>query len=264
MNLRRELRGTIDDIERVFPFDGFLSEATYHMMYSISYALRKHMPTYENKRLLDIGSGAMEKTGIFKLLGFDCYAADDLNDPWHFEDNNRSKIMKYAKDLGIHFHLQENEDYSIPFKRNSYDVVCSISVIEHLHESPRSMLKQMGSFVRPNGLLLFVTPNSVNLRKRLSVLIGRTNYPGIEMFFASDGLWRGHVREYTLREAKYICKASGFEVLVCKTFESIVYEKLPIPFRQLYLLLVSLIPRTGSYLLVVCRKPESWEPVKEY
>jgi hypothetical protein len=121
----------------------------------------------------------------------------------------------------------------------------------------------MGAFARPGGLLVIVMPNSVNLRKRLSVLMGRTNYPPVDMFFNCIGHWRGHVREYTLRETEYICSASGFEVVSSTTFESLAHEKMPPPLRQLYLLLGNINKTLRSHLLVICRKPESWQAVKE-
>lgn len=262
-NLQAELRKAIEESREVFPFQDYITEATYHEMYAILRNLRKYLSGFRHKRLLDIGSGPMDKTGIFQMLGFECHAVDDLNDPWHLTDNNIIKIKKYAKDTGIEFYHQKLDENTIPFEANSFDVVCSLSVIEHLHESPRSLLNSMGTFAKPNGLMIIVTPSSVNLRKRLSVLMGHTNYPPVDMIFNSIGTWRGHVREYTLSEINYICRASGFEILLSRTFESLAYGKLTTPLRQLYLLLGNIIPSLCSGLLVICRKPESWQPIKE-
>ena len=121
----------------------------------------------------------------------------------------------------------------------------------------------LGIYAKDGGVLVIVMPNSVNLRKRLSVLSGRTNYPPVDQFFHSSGIWRGHVREYTLSEMEYICKQNGFEIVSSTTFEHLAQIKLRSPMRQLYMAIGSLMPSTRSGLLVICRKPPSWKAVRE-
>lgn len=263
MKQKSRFRNSFKKLQKVFPFKNYIDKAVYAEMYAISYELRKYLKEFEHKRLLDIGSGPMDKTGILQMLGFDCWAADDLNDPWHLRNNNINKINEYAKNIGIDFYHQNPGEYNIPFEVNSFDVVCSLAVIEHLHASPRGFLNSMGTFARPGGLIVVVMPNSVNLRKRLSVLLGRTNYPPVDMFFNCIENWRGHVREYTLKETEYICRASGFEVLSSTTFEHLAHQQLRTPLRQLYILLGNIIPTLRSGLLVVCRKPESWKALED-
>ena len=53
-------------------------------------------------------------------------------------------------------------------------------------------------------------PNAVNLRKRLDVLRGRTNYPPYQQFFQSDP-WRGHVREYAWDDLMQLAGFLGLE-----------------------------------------------------
>ncbi|ACF13899.1 Methyltransferase type 11 [Chloroherpeton thalassium ATCC 35110] len=257
------LRTALKETQKAFPFENYIDKANSLEMQAIIYELRKYLVDFEHKRLLDIGSGPMDKTGVFQSLGFECYAVDDLNDPWHLRNDNIDRIKEYAENIGINFYHQKPGEYNIPFEENSFDVVCSLAVIEHLHESPRGLLNTMGVFARPGGLLVIIMPNSVNLRKRISVLLGRTNYPPVDMFFNCIGNWRGHVREYTLKETEYICSASGFEILSSTTFEHLAHQKLRTPLRQLYILLGNIIPTLRSSLLVVCRKPESWRAVNE-
>ena len=250
-------------LQIMFPFPGYCDRTMLKEVSVIVRELRKYFPNFDQRRLLDIGSGPMDKTAMFKLLGFQCYAADDLTDPWHQRNDNADKIKEFAEQPGIEFFHQTATDYAIPFEPESFDVVCALGVIEHLHESPRGLLNTMGRFLRRDGLLVIAMPNSVNLRKRLSVLSGRTNYPSIDAFYHSTGQWRGHVREYTLSETAYICKAAGFEVVTQRTFEHLAYEKLSSPLRDIYLMLTSIVPTLGSGLLVICRKLASWEPQAE-
>lgn len=106
-------------------------------------------------------------------------------------------------------------------------------------------------------------PNSVNLRKRISVLLGRTNYSPIEQLYFSTDTYRGHVREYTLSETEYIIKQSGFEVVNSSTFEHLAQSKLKFPLRELYLGLGSIVNGFRSGLLVIARKPKDWVPVEK-
>jgi len=225
-------------------------------------ALSRQMTTFEGQRLLDVGSGPMDKTAVFARLGFSAYAVDDLGDPWHRLPGMLEKILAFGKKMGVHFHLQTADDYSIPFEENSFDVVTSIAVIEHLHDSPRHLLNAMGSQLRVGGLLVVVMPNAVNLRKRISVLMGKSNYnPVDEMLFTLEK-YRGHVREYTLGETRYILEQAGFVVLEASTFEHLAQQKLRRPARDVYLGLGRLVRGFRSGLLVVARKPANWEPMK--
>jgi len=262
VDLKTQLKKAFTELALAFPFKDYISSCCHYEMHVILYTLSKFLPCFKGKRLLDIGSGPMDKTAVFQLLGFQCSAVDDLSDPWHKRDDNISKIKAFADRMGITFYNQKAGDYTIPFETESFDVVCSLAVIEHLHESPRSLLNTMGIHLKENGLLVIVMPNSVNIRKRLSVLRGRTNYVPIDQFFYSLDTWRGHVREYTLAETEYICRQAGYEVVASRTFEHLAQEKLRFPLRQLYILIGSIFPSTRSGLLVVCRKPSAWVPVE--
>ena len=251
-------------VQQAFPIESYVGPSIEQEMLAIVRELEKHLPSFDDKRLLDLGCGPMDKTGVLRLLGFQCSAVDDLSDPWHLRGDNVEKIERYARELGIDFHRLREEDGPLPFEPESFDVACSLAVIEHLHESPRMLLNSMGALLKPGGLLVVMMPNAVNLRKRLSVLIGRTNYSPVDQFFHSSDTWRGHVREYTLRETEYMVRSTGFEILSSTTFESFSKEKLRLlAARVVYEALGNLVPSFRSCLLVVARKPSGWAPVEK-
>lgn len=262
MRLKGEFDTAFEAIQRDFPFDHYIDLSTYYQSYRLTRALRVCLPNFQGKRLLDIGCGPMDKTAILQRLGFSCYAVDDLSDPWHLRDENTRRIKEFARQQGIEFHHQPQHDFAIPFEPESFDVVCALGVIEHLHESPRSLLNTMGRYLRGNGLLVLAMPNAVNLRKRLSVLAGNTNYVPVDQYFHSVGAWRGHVREYTLSETVYICREAGFEVVAASTYEALAQIKLKPPVRQIYQFLTKLIPGSQSGLLVIGRKPQNWQAIQ--
>ena len=110
------------------------------------------------------------------------------------------------------------------------------------------------------GLLVIVMPNSVNLRKRLSVLTGHTNHVPVDQLYHSQGTWRGHVREYTLKETTYICRSTGLAVVTAEHYEAIAYTRLTWLWRQMYMLPGRLVPGLRSGILVTARKPAGWRP----
>lgn len=250
-------------VKNDFPFSGYMQAHCYHQILAMVKELRCLVPDFEGKKLLDVGSGPMDKTAVFQKLGFNCSAVDDLSDPWHRLPGNVEKIVDFSIRSGIRFHLQCSDNYAIPFPKASFDVVTSVAVIEHLHDSPRHILNTMGECLRDEGLLVAVMPNSVNFRKRLSVLVGKSNYNPVDEMFYSIGSYRGHVREYTLEEMRYICEQAGFEILVSKTFEHIAYSRLPFGVRHVYLGVCSLAPTLRSGLLIVAKKPKGWQPLAE-
>ena len=248
--------------EEAFPFKDYITKGKRQGILYVVGQVARHCQRAD-PALLDIGSGPMDITAVFAQLGYACCAIDDLSDPWHRRGNNLDAILDFAQRMGIRFHLQSIGEYSIPFARDSFDVVTLNGVIEHLHESPRGILNAAGSHLRSGGLLCITMPNAVNLRKRLSVLRGWTNYPPVDQLFLSPGPWRGHVREYTLAETARLCEMAGYQVAAASTFESIAYDKLKGLARRVYLLLGCAIPTLRSGLCVIARKPDHWTPAKD-
>lgn len=246
----------IESTAKTFPFPGYIGEesATHNGFLFQTIADYVKRPA----RLLDIGCGPMNVTAVFATLGYKCFAVDDLSDPWHKRDDNREKILQFANDNSITFH-QQTPAFEVPFEEASFDVVVMKSIIEHLHQSPRDLINTAFRFVKPGGYVVVTTPNSVNLRKRLSVLRGRTNYPPIQGFYESTGVWRGHVREYTLDELRWVVEASGGDVKLASTFHGFI-EKVPRRFRKPYVFATNYFTGIRDSLLVLAERPVNWEP----
>jgi 2-polyprenyl-3-methyl-5-hydroxy-6-metoxy-1,4-benzoquinol methylase len=89
--------------------------------------------------------------------------------------------------------------------RNSLDVVTSFDSIEHWHSSPKPSLHRALSWLKPGGLLILGVPNCVNLRKRLTVPLGRGKWSSMSDWY-EESSFRGHVREPDVDDLHYIAR----------------------------------------------------------
>jgi SAM-dependent methyltransferase len=209
-------------------------------------------------RLLDIGCGALDKTMVFSQLGYHSHGCDDFKDPWHTNPANLGPVLELASSFGVEVYAQD-DGYSVPWEKGTFDVVTMVNVIEHLVESPREILNFAGDYLRTGGLLVVAMPNSVNLRKRISVLLGKSNYTPVRGFYEYAGPWRGHIREFTPGETRDIVEWTGFEVLKTKTFHGMLGDRLGNPvLRQIFRLVCNVVPNYRDSVVVVARKPEGW------
>ncbi len=89
------------------------------------------------------------------------------------------------------------------------DLILLLEVIEHLHTSPRHVLRYLYRCLNPGGFLIVSTPNAAFLRNRLQLLAGSNPFEPIR----EDAMNPGHFREYTRRELAGHCRECGFDVL---------------------------------------------------
>ena len=254
---RASLGDIIEKVKKEYPFPEII-EDTEDAIRFLASALRESAP--DGGRLLDIGCGALDKTIVFQRMGYSCFGCDDFRDPWHAHKENLEPVLAYAKETGVQVYAQDNH-FTLPWDLESFDVVTMVNVIEHVHESPREILNFAGSYLKAGGLLLVAMPNSVNLRKRLSVLRGHSNYTPVQGFYENEGEWRGHVREFTLGETRQILEWNGFETIQMRTNHSMARQRLPNPIIFWMFKGISMVfPDFRDSLLVAARKPEGWVP----
>ena len=254
---RKAIDQVIRDVRVDYPFPEIFDE-TEDTVRTLSGLIQSLVA--KGGSLLDIGCGALDKSAVLQKSGYQCFACDDFLDPWHSQEKNLGPVLEYAAQANIQVHRQV-ADYSIPWEEGSFDVVMLINVIEHLHQSPRDILNFAGTYLKEGGLLVVVMPNSVNLRKRLSVVLGRSNYTPARGFFENEGSWRGHVREYTFQETSQTVEWAGFDVVYRSTFHGMVKQRLHNPIlRLLFVAICVPFPAFRDGLLIAARKPAGWAP----
>ena len=244
----------IEKLEKEFPFKGYTKNATapYH---TVKNTVSRHLKAGD--RLLDFGCGPCDKTSIVSQLGILATACDDLQDDWYKRDDNTQKILDFAKSMNIDFEF----DLSTALQKQ-YDMVMMNDVLEHIHHSPRDLLNDLVSAIKPEGYLFITVPNITNLRKRLDVLRGRTNLPSFELFYWYPGPWRGPTREYTRYDLEKLVDYLGLQTVELTTVHHMLANlspKLVTPYK----LITTVFPDLADTWLLVASKPTDWVPKKE-
>lgn len=239
-------------VRKKFPFQGYMNK-TVGLYSNISKTVQKYLKVGD--KVLDFGSGSCDKTAVIQALGFKCSAYDDLLDDWHKLGNNRDKIIQFAQESGIDFRLAS--DGYLPFEKESFDMVMLHDVIEHLHDSPRDLLNDLVELIKPNGYLFITVPNAVNIRKRISVILGKTNLPPFDNYYWYPGPWRGHVREYVKDDLFQTAKFLNLEIMELRSCH-LMLKVLPRVVRPIYIFLSNLFPGWRDSWLLVAKKSPGW------
>jgi 2-polyprenyl-3-methyl-5-hydroxy-6-metoxy-1,4-benzoquinol methylase len=257
------LADALDAVALDFPFDNYLFDMAEHRLVGSIALTLLNGPT-GSRRLLDVGAGACDKSAVLAELGFDVVAVDTFLDPWHAHDHRiLDAIARFASlhkvDLRVGW-LAEQVPMGEPF-----EIVLLNAVIEHLHDSPRDLLNECISRLSVNGHLLVTMPNSVNLRKRLDVLRGRTNYVPARMFFDAPTPWGGHVREWTPAETALLLGWAGLSNVRVTTRNTMAAQRLSNPVvRRVYEATTRLLlPSTCDTIVAVASRPPNWKPVPD-
>ena len=250
-------REAVRHVQERFPFPGYM-EASPEVYLNIAETALRHVKP--PAKILDFASGPCDKTAVLQSLGFECAAIDDLQDHWHGFGDNRKKILAFARESGVDLYLAT--EGSLPFEKSSFDMMMMHDILEHLHDSPRELINDLIELVRPGGYFFATVPNAVNIRKRLAVLLGRTNYPAFDSYYWFPGQWRGHVREYVRKDLVHLCTYLNLQVCELRSCHHML-RKVPKVLLPLYLGLTCLFTGWRDSWLLVAKKPKDWVTQRE-
>ena len=152
--------------------------------------------------LLDVGSGPGFVPRYFHELGVDVISVD-------YPGTGGLDALKVLMDLGIRGHYAQVGVDRLPLADNSVDVVFAGNIIEHLPISPKSFMADLKRVIKPGGFLVMDTKNAVDLKTRLKVMWGVSNWAPLHSFYEL-GIHPHHHKEYTLHELKQLFDLAGF------------------------------------------------------
>ncbi len=245
----------IKKIADIFPFPSYMSRRydIRNAYLNIADTVMRYLRP--GAKILDFGSGPCDKTAVLQILGYQCSAWDDLQDDWHKREGERNKILAFAHTLGIDFRLANQSKFS--FRPEAFDMVMMHDVLEHLHDSPRDLLNDLLSLCKPRGYLFITVPNAANIRKRIDLLFGKTNYQRYELYYWYPNPWRGHIREYVKDDLVQLSKYLNVEILEIRGCDHMLV-RIPKWAQRLYCTATDCFKGLKDSWSLVVRKEANW------
>lgn len=186
---------------------------------------------YIGKRInvLDVGCGEGQLLLVLKKKGFDAFGIDRYAFNYRINAQGQdvgSRLREFLQDKNIKIKEMDVEKDKIPYVDNFFDLVICNAVIEHLHNSPEPLMKEMKRVLKPEGYLIVNVPNYASLDYRINALLGRSNHESIDIFYfhkrclIGNNNFIGHIRLYTITELKQIFLWEGFREIYWETFDA--------------------------------------------
>lgn len=162
----------------------------------------RHVPA--GGRLLDIGN-APGYLGLALLKAGFSVDGINLSDAWNSTYPDQECLNRFnVKSCNI-------EQDRLPYSDKSFDGIVFTEVLEHIAvKAPVQILQEFKRVLKPNGVVLFSTPNVCNLSNIVALAKGVNVFWRPEIFYGS--LDR-HNREYTPGEVRELFDKGGFQVL---------------------------------------------------
>jgi SAM-dependent methyltransferase len=179
--------------------------------------LHEHSLLEPGKHLVDLGAGLSVFGPVCRAHGLDVTLVDDFGGGGGVELRRKTEIPLldvFEKQFGMRIVRENFLEQPLPLSNATADVVTCFHSLEHWHHSPKRLFQEISRILKPGGFLLLATPNAVNFRKRIFVILGRTNFPTLnEWYNDGDPIFRGHVREPVIRDLQQLMIWNGFRVV---------------------------------------------------
>ena len=226
-----EIKNIIDSLERynkVIPM--YMRTAK---LKAFCYRYENFYKNLKNKKVLDLGGGLDVFNLILVKLGFDVTVVDFFNYDLSWKelrkDSDEFKLrFDYLRDNGIKLVDKDLIDLNISklFEAESFGLISSYHCLEHFKQSPVPLLKHALHVLSSKGLFLIEVPNSINLLKRIKVLLGKTNYCNYYDYACAED-FTGHIREYSMEDLQSLCKILKIEnyKIYGRNYFGSLYEK---------------------------------------
>lgn len=217
------LRALLEELARQFP--SHLVEDQLRDIPRVAYEIELVTARVgADSALCDVGSGLGLFPAACARLGMRVTMIDDFVHP--FADAESADAVPDAPDavyyqgveeaLALHRRLGVTVVQRDPlvqgfgFSSKSLDVVTLFDTMEHWHRSPKKLFHAIMDALVPNGLLIIGGPNCVNLRKRITVPLGRGKWSQMAHWYEPEQ-FRGHVREPDVGDLRYIARDLGLD-----------------------------------------------------
>jgi 2-polyprenyl-3-methyl-5-hydroxy-6-metoxy-1,4-benzoquinol methylase len=165
-------------------------------------AAKSYLPN--NSNILDVGNAPGHVAMCLHELGFDITGIN-LNAEWRktYPDQKWVEIFSVVE--------CDIENSKLPFADDRFDGILFTEVLEHIAiTDPRKILEEFRRVLKPEGIIIFSTPNVCNISNIYALLHGMNVFWSPDIFYGS--LDR-HNREYTPTEVVHCFRQAGFEIV---------------------------------------------------
>lgn len=105
------------------------------------------------KKVLDVGCGGGSLVFLLAKAGAEVVGVENEKLGLQFAREN----LKSVENANLHYTFEHASAYELPFKDETFDIVVSCEVIEHLRE-PERMLREVLRVLNPGGKFILTTP----------------------------------------------------------------------------------------------------------
>lgn len=120
-----------------------------HLDLLIAQSLHIFLKENNLKSLLDVGCGTGKLVEFFRKKGFTAYGCDTADE-----------AVAMAREINGQNAIKKTSATRLPFRKQTFDMVTAISVIEHLSKKEaRTFLTETSRILKPHGFVFLITPN---------------------------------------------------------------------------------------------------------
>ncbi len=118
--------------------------------------------------------------------------------------------QRTGEDVVFEYEAFNIETDRFPYPDESLDVVVFSELIEHLGVNPVCALAEIHRVLRPGGIVIVTTPNSLSLERFGTFLRGGSRM--VDRYSPLFGYGARHNREYHVRELRELLEGTGFAI----------------------------------------------------
>ena len=251
------IEDAVNEVMRDYIFRDSTGDQKRPKLIEIAELVTGNLPS--GAKIVDFGSGYGDVPAVLSLLGYECTALDDFNDPWHTPENV-DKILKFSEKYRIK-RIDLNTQVMSDAGTN-FDMVMIHDVLEHLHDSPRDILLELLHLTNDQGMLYATVPNAGNIKKRAKLLFGGTNHPHYDHYYWHPHPYRGHVREYVKGDFLRLAQWLDLTVVELRDLNQMLPTLKPLP-RFVWKGISFAFPGCKDTWQFLGKKSSNWAPTTE-
>jgi 2-polyprenyl-3-methyl-5-hydroxy-6-metoxy-1,4-benzoquinol methylase len=179
-----------------------------HFNIGLAFGAMPHMAR-DHLSICDLGGGiGLFSVGCAALGVKRSVLIDDFNDTVNHRVG--PAVLDLHRSFGVEVHSRDVVSAGIADLDGLFDVISSFESMEHWHNSPKKLFGEVMRKLKPGGAFVLGVPNCVNIRKRVSGLLGRNKWSSMAEWYEKPQ-FRGHVREPDVDDLYYIARSMGLE-----------------------------------------------------